>query len=106
MTPIHHVLATTLAGRIYCHQQRVLEYLLEEYRILKSEFRRRRHLLTHGDCLRLSVRCVVLVRRPRHDVTSIVTPDGLTGLTYSLRAYSVGFDGKLAQSTDVELTFQ
>lgn len=35
-----------------------------------------------------------------------VTPDGLTGLTYSLRAYSVGFDGKLAKSTEVELTFQ
>jgi len=38
--------------------------------------------------------------------SSDVTPPGLSGMSYAMRAYAVGFDGRLAQSTDHVLVFE
>jgi len=75
MPPILHVLAVVLAGWLNRHQQHVLDYLLEENRILKRQLRGRRLRLTETDRVRLAVRGVALGRRVLEQFTSIVTPE-------------------------------
>ncbi len=75
MTPLLHALAVLLAGWLNRHQQRVLEYLREENRVLKAQLGRRKLRLSDADRIRLAVRGVALGRRILDEFPSIVTPE-------------------------------
>ncbi|MSR47413.1 MAG: transposase [Planctomycetes bacterium] len=75
MPPILHVLAVVLAGWLNRHQQRVLEYVREENRVLKRRLGRRKLRLTDDDRARLAVRGVALSRGLLDEFASIVTPE-------------------------------
>jgi transposase InsO family protein len=75
MPSILQVLAVVLASRLNRHQQRVLEYLQDENRILKRQLRGRRLRLTDTDRARLAVRGMALGRRVLDQFASIVTPE-------------------------------
>ncbi len=74
MPPILHVLAVVFAGWLNRHQQRVLEYLQEENRVLRAQLGRRKLRLTDDDRVRLAVRGVAIGRQLLDDVATIVTP--------------------------------
>jgi transposase InsO family protein len=75
MPPLLHALAVLFAGWLNRHQQRVLEYLREENRVLRAQFGRRKLRLTDHDRLRLAVRGRALGRRVLDEFASIVTPE-------------------------------
>ena len=69
------VLLVTLAGWINRHQQHVIEYLVEENRVLKGQMKERRLRLTDDQRRRLAVKGRRLGRRVLRQVATIVTPD-------------------------------
>jgi hypothetical protein len=69
------VLLLTLAGWVNRHQQHVIEYLIEENRILKEQLKGRRLRLTNDQRRRLAARGRRLGRRVLGQVATIVTPD-------------------------------
>src|SRR5499425_805457 len=69
------VLLVTLAGWINRHQQHVIEYLVEENRVLKEHVKGRRLRLTDDQRRRLAARGRRLGRRVLRQVATIVTPD-------------------------------
>ena len=70
-----HFLLFTFAGWINRHQQRVIEYLQEENRILKEQLRRKRLRLTDDQRRRLAVTGKLLDHKVLGEVANIVTPD-------------------------------
>ncbi len=75
MPPLLHVLTVLFAGWLNRHQQRVLDYLREENRILKAQLGRRKLRLSDADRARLAVRGVALGRKVLDEFASIVTPE-------------------------------
>ncbi len=77
MNTLHpwQLLVITLAGWINRHQQKVVDYLVEENRILKGQIRGKRVRLTDDERRRLAVKGKALGRRALNEVASIVTPD-------------------------------
>jgi transposase InsO family protein len=75
MPPLLHVLAVLLAGWLNRHQQRVLEYLREENRVLRAQLGRRKLRLTDHNRVRLAVRGSALGRCVLDEFASIVTPE-------------------------------
>src|SRR2546422_4902833 len=69
------LLLVTLAGWVNRHQQRVIEYLVEENRVLKEQLTRRRVRLTDDQRRRLAAKGQRLGRRVLRQVATIVTPD-------------------------------
>ena len=69
------VLSVIVAGLLQEHQQRVIEYLQEENRVLKQQIGKRRLRLTDDQRRRLAVRGKVLGRKVLGEVCTIVTPD-------------------------------
>jgi putative transposase len=69
------VLLLTLAGWVNRHQQQVIEYLLEENRVLKEQLKGRRLRLTDDQRRRLAAKGRRLGRRVLRQVATIVTPD-------------------------------
>jgi transposase InsO family protein len=69
------VLLVTLAGWVNRHQQHVIEYLVEENRILKEQAKGRRLRLTDDQRRRLAAKGRRLGRRVLRQVATIVTPD-------------------------------
>jgi putative transposase len=69
------VLLVTLAGWVNRHQQQVIEYLIEENRVLKGQLKGRRLRLTDDQRRRLAARGRRLGRRVLRQVATIVTPD-------------------------------
>jgi transposase InsO family protein len=69
------VLLVTLAGWVNRHQQHVIEYLIEENRILKGQLKGRRLRLTDDQRRRLAAKGQRLGRRVLRQVATIVTPD-------------------------------
>src|SRR5215831_15396617 len=69
------VLLVTLAGWINRHQQHVVEYLVEENRVLKGQVEGRRLRLTDDQRRRLAAKGRRLGRRVLRQVATIVTPD-------------------------------
>src|SRR5262249_41963304 len=69
------VLLVTLAGWINRHQQHVIEYLVEENRVLKGQLTGRRLQLTDAERRRLAAKGRRLGRRLLRQVATIVTPD-------------------------------
>ena len=66
---------TTVAGWINRHQQDVIDYLVEENRVLKGQFRGRRLRLTDDERRRLALKGKALGRSVLEKVANIVTPD-------------------------------
>jgi hypothetical protein len=69
------VLLVTLAGWVNRHQQQVIEYLVEENRVLKAQLTGRRLRLTDDQRQRLAAKGHRLGRRVLRQVATIVTPD-------------------------------
>src|SRR5262244_2492515 len=69
------VLLLTLAGWVNRHQQHVMEYLVEENRVLKEHVKGRRLRLTDDQRRRLAAKGRRLGRRVLRQVATIVTPD-------------------------------
>jgi hypothetical protein len=64
----------TLAGWVNRHQQHVIEYLVEENRVLKEQVKGRRLRLTDDQHRRLAAKGRRLGRRVLRQVAMIVTP--------------------------------
>ena len=71
------VLLLTFSGWVSRHQQEVIEYLVEENRILKEQMKGRRLRLTDDQRRRLAAKAKRLGRRTLNRVATIVTPDTL-----------------------------
>src|SRR5262249_23510027 len=69
------LLAVTLAGWMNRHQQEIIEYLVEENRVLREQLKGRRIRLTHDQRRRLAARGQRLGRRVLRKMATIVTPD-------------------------------
>ena len=69
------LLLVTLAGWVNRHQQLVVEYLVEENRVLKEQLKGRRIRLTADQRRRLAAKGRRLGRRVLRQVATIVTPD-------------------------------
>src|SRR5213594_1037810 len=69
------LLLVTLAGWVNRHQQQVVEYLVEENRVLKEQLKGRRLRLTDDQRRRLAVKGQRLGCRVLRQVATIVTPD-------------------------------
>ncbi len=65
----------TTAGWINRHQQDVIDYLVEENRVLKGQLRGKRLRLTDDERRRLAVKGKALGRKLLGAVATIVTPD-------------------------------
>ncbi len=65
----------TIAGWINRHQQDVIDYLVEENRVLKGQLRGKRLRLTDDERRRLAAKGKALGRRVLAEVATIVTPD-------------------------------
>ncbi len=70
-------LLLTVSGCVNRHQQGVIEYLLEENRVLKEQLKGRKLRLTDDQRRRLAAKAKVLGRRALNRVATIVTPDTL-----------------------------
>ena len=70
-----HVLLASLAGWVNRHQQELIEYLIEENRVLKSQMAGRRLRLTDEQRRRLAAKGKRLGHRVLMQVATIVTPD-------------------------------
>jgi transposase InsO family protein len=69
------VLLVTLAGWVNRHQQQVIEYLVEENRVLRGQLTGRRLRLTDDERRHLAAKGRRLGRRLLRQVATIVTPD-------------------------------
>jgi putative transposase len=69
------VLLVTLAGWVNRHQQQVIEYLVEENRVLREQAKGRRLRLTDDQRRRLAAKGQRLGRRVLAQVATLVTPD-------------------------------
>ena len=69
------LLLATFAGWVNRHQAHVIEYLVEENRVLKEQLGGRRPRLTDAQRRRLAAKGKVLGRQLLASVVTIVTPD-------------------------------
>jgi putative transposase len=79
------------SGWVNRHQQAVIDYLLEENRVLRAAHGPRRLCLTDDQRRRLAVKGKVLGRRRLADIAGIVTPD--TILRWYRRLVAKKYDG-------------
>ena len=86
----------TVVGWTGRRQQRVIDYLLEENRLLRAQLGGRRVRLTGGQRRRLAVRGKLLGRRLLGEVACIVTPD--TILRWYRRLVTLKYDGSSRRS--------
>jgi putative transposase len=91
MNPVLQVLATILAGWLGEQQQKAIEYLREENRVLREQLGGRRILLSDDQRRRLAVRGKALGRTMLKDLCTIVTPD--TILRWHRRLIAEKYDG-------------
>ena len=80
MTNVIHpfqLLVIALAGWLNRHQQAVIDYLIEENRVLKDQLDGPRLRFTDEQRIRLAVKAKVLGRRALDEIETLVTPDTL-----------------------------
>ena len=75
-----HLLVIALAGWLNRHQQDVIDYLIEENRVLKEQLEGKRLRFTDEQRIRLAVKAKVLGRRLLDELETLVTPDTLACL--------------------------
>ncbi len=72
-----HLLVITLAGWLNHHQQAVIDYLIEENRVLKDHLNGQQVRFTDAQRRRLARKAKVLGRRLLGEIETLVTPDTL-----------------------------
>jgi len=72
-----HLLVIALAGWLNRQQQAVIDYLIEENRVLKEQLEGQRLRFTDEQRIRLAVKAKVLGRRALDELETLVTPDTL-----------------------------
>ncbi len=72
-----HLLVIALAAWLSRHQQTVIDYLIEENRVLKEQLEGQRLRFTDEQRIRLAVKAKVLGRRVLDELETLVTPDTL-----------------------------
>ena len=72
-----HLLVIALAGWLNRHQQAVIDYLIEENRVLKDQLKGQRLQFTDDQRRRLAAKAKVLGRRLLDEIDTLVTPDTL-----------------------------
>ncbi len=72
-----HLLVIALAGWLNRQQQVVIDYLIEENRVLKEQLEGQRLRFTDDQRIRLAVKARVLGRRLLDELETLVTPDTL-----------------------------
>ena len=72
-------LIVSIAGWMSRHQQSVIEYLIEENRVLREQIGRRRMRFSDDQRRRLAAKAKVLGRKLLAEVATIVTPETLLG---------------------------
>ena len=70
-------LVVSIAGWMNQHQQQVIEYLMEENRVLREQMGRRRMRFSDDQRRRLAAKAKKLGRRLLNQVATIVTPETL-----------------------------
>src|SRR5439155_9230906 len=84
-------LVVSIAGWINQHQQQLIEYLVEENRVLREQMGNRRMRFTDDQRRRLAVRAKKLGRKVLAQVATIVTPETL--LAWHRRLIAKKYDG-------------
>ena len=72
-----HLLVVALAGWLNRHQQAVIDYLIEENRVLKDQLEGQRLRFTDDQRRRLAAKAKVLGRQLLDEIDTLVTPDTL-----------------------------
>ncbi len=72
-----HLLVIALAGWLNRHQQDIIDYLIEENRVLKDQLEGQRLRFTDDQRRRLAAKAKVLGRRLLDEIETLVTPDTL-----------------------------
>ncbi len=72
-----HLLVIALTGWLSRHQQTVIDYLIEENRVLKEQLETQRLRFTDEQRIRMAVKAKVLGRRSLDELETRVTPDTL-----------------------------
>ena len=72
-----HLLVIALAGWVNRHQQAVIDYLIEENRVLKEQLEGQRLRFTDEQRIRLSAKAKALGRQLLDELETLVTPDTL-----------------------------
>ena len=81
-----HFLATVIAGWVDRHQQDIIDYLLEENRVVSQQLQGRRLHLSDNDRRRLATKARFLGRHVLEEVANLVTPDTLLASYRNLSA--------------------
>src|SRR5215475_916620 len=84
-------LVVSLGGWMNQHQQHVIEYLMEENRVLRKQFGNRRMRFTDEQRRRLAAKAKQLRRKLLSEVATIVTPETL--LAWHRRLIAKKYDG-------------
>ena len=84
-----HLLVIALAGWLNRQQQAVIDYLIEENRVLKDQLEGQRLRFTDEQRIRLAVKAKVLGRQALDELETIVTPDTLLAWHRKLIAKNV-----------------
>src|SRR2546425_6742472 len=93
------LLLVTLAGWVNRHQQVVVEYLVEENRVLKEQLKGRRLRFTDDQRRRLAAKGRRLGRRVLRQVATIVTPDTIPCRPSGSTVEGQEVDGKISSQS-------
>ena len=86
-------LVVSVAGWISQRQQRVIEYLIEENRVLREQIGKRRMRFTDNQRCRLAAKAKTLSRKVLKQVATIVTPETL--LAWHRKLIAKKYDGSV-----------
>ena len=89
-------LLITLSGWMNRHQQRVIDYLIEENRILKGKICGKRIRFTDNERRRLAVKAKALGRKLLGKVASVASPDTILAWHRKLVAKKWDYSSKRA----------
>src|SRR4029079_2773031 len=87
---------TAIAGWMNQHQQQVIEYLMEEDRVLREQMGARRMRFSDDQRRRLAVKAKKLGRKLLSEVATIVTPQTL--LAWHRKLIAKKYDGSLLRT--------
>jgi putative transposase len=89
-------LIVSIAGWMSRHQQSVIEYLIEENRVLREQIGRRRMRFSDDQRRRLAAKAKVLGRKLLAEVATIVTPETLLG--WHRKLIAMKYDGSASRA--------
>ena len=95
-----HLLIVALAGWLNRHQQAVIDYLIEENRVLKEQLEGQRLRFTDDQRRRLAEKAKVLGRRVLDEIETLVIPDTLLAWHRKLIAEKWTFPRKVPDRLD------